>query len=175
MMRKMMTWVMAATLIISGLGVLTACSSSSDDGEKKIGNLTPEMLAGVWVTDNTVNGQDNIYLYNTVITVTGKLDGSKIGVRMEKPGTFTSGYSANNKDVSPITIFVSDDDAYNVILTDNEGELKKKMETAVKGIEDAQGKIDGIWYDLNGRKIANGQKPTAKGIYLNNGRKVVVK
>ena len=33
-MRKMMTWVMAATLIISGLGVFTACSSSSDDGEK---------------------------------------------------------------------------------------------------------------------------------------------
>ena len=42
-MRKMMTWVMAATLIISGLGVFTACSSSSDDGEKKIGNLTAQL------------------------------------------------------------------------------------------------------------------------------------
>ena len=29
------------------------------------------------------------------------------------------------------------------------------------------------WYDLNGRKIANGQQPTAKGIYIHNGKKVV--
>ena len=34
---------------------------------------------------------------------------------------------------------------------------------------------DGAWYSLDGRKIANGQKPTAKGVYIHNGRKVVVK
>ena len=32
---------------------------------------------------------------------------------------------------------------------------------------------NGDWYDLNGRKL-NGM-PTKKGIYMNNGRKVVVK
>ena len=31
----------------------------------------------------------------------------------------------------------------------------------------------GEWYDLSGRKLS--QKPTKKGIYINNGRKVVIK
>ena len=34
---------------------------------------------------------------------------------------------------------------------------------------------DNSWYTLDGRKIANGQQPTAKGLYINNGRKVVIK
>ena len=34
---------------------------------------------------------------------------------------------------------------------------------------------DKAWYTLDGRKVANGQKPTAKGIYIHNGRKEVVK
>lgn len=29
------------------------------------------------------------------------------------------------------------------------------------------------WYDLSGRKIANGQRPTAKGLYIHNGRKIL--
>ena len=33
----------------------------------------------------------------------------------------------------------------------------------------------GAWYDLQGRKIANGQKPTAKGLYIVNGKKVMIK
>ena len=32
-----------------------------------------------------------------------------------------------------------------------------------------------VFYDLQGRRIANGQQPTAKGLYIVNGRKVVVK
>ena len=36
-------------------------------------------------------------------------------------------------------------------------------------------KLSGEWYDLQGRKIANGQKPKAKGLYIVNGRKVVIK
>jgi adhesin HecA-like repeat protein len=126
------------------------------------------------ITDNQAGGKaNNVYLYNTVITVTGSLEGSKIGIRMEKPDVFTSGYSTNNKDVSPVTIFVSDDSDYKVVASDNEAKLVKNMETAVKGIEDAQGKVEGIWYDLNGRQFNS--MPAAKGIYLNNGRKVVVK
>ena len=30
------------------------------------------------------------------------------------------------------------------------------------------------WYTLDGRRIADGQMPTAKGIYIHGGRKVVV-
>ena len=35
--------------------------------------------------------------------------------------------------------------------------------------------LSGAIYDLQGRKIANGQKPTAKGLYIVNGKKVVIK
>ena len=31
------------------------------------------------------------------------------------------------------------------------------------------------YYDLQGRRIADGQRPSAKGIYITNGRKVVIK
>jgi hypothetical protein len=35
--------------------------------------------------------------------------------------------------------------------------------------------LSGAWYTLDGRRIANGQKPTAKGLYIVNGKKVVIK
>lgn len=34
---------------------------------------------------------------------------------------------------------------------------------------------EGAVYDLAGRKIANGQKPTAKGLYIHNGKKILIK
>lgn len=34
---------------------------------------------------------------------------------------------------------------------------------------------DNSWYTLDGRKIANGQKPNAKGIYIVNGKKTIIK
>lgn len=55
----------------------------------------------------------------------------------------------------------------------------KAVTFEIDGIETAIESIDGYtvaregWYDLNGRKL--GAKPTAKGIYINNGKKVVVK
>ena len=50
--------------------------------------------------------------------------------------------------------------------------------TAIRSIDNGQLTIDnwaGAWYDLQGRRIANGQKPTAKGVYINNGKKIVIK
>ena len=32
---------------------------------------------------------------------------------------------------------------------------------------------EAAWYDLSGRRVANGQQPTAKGIYIHNGKKVL--
>ena len=33
----------------------------------------------------------------------------------------------------------------------------------------------GAWYDLQGRRVANGQKPAAKGLYIRNGKKEIIK
>ena len=125
------------------------------------------------ITDNQAGGKaNNIYLYNTVITVTGSLEGSQIGIRMENPGTFTSGYSTNNKDVAPVKYFLSDNDDYIVILKDNEAELKKKMEDGIRSasMDNEQLIMDNSWYTLDGRKIQG--KPTTKGVYIHNGKKV---
>jgi len=50
------------------------------------------------------------------------------------------------------------------------------MNGGLTGIEEVGSQMaDGgsdVWYDLNGRRLQ--QKPTQKGVYLNNGRKVVV-
>ena len=48
------------------------------------------------------------------------------------------------------------------------------------GISDAvrqtnSGKVNNGFYDLQGRKIANGQQQTVKGLYIVNGKKVIIK
>ena len=58
------------------------------------------------------------------------------------------------------------------------GPLTVSPPTSIRSIDNGQLTIDneaGAWYDLQGRKIANGQKPKAKGLYIVNGRKVVIK
>jgi hypothetical protein len=45
--------------------------------------------------------------------------------------------------------------------------------TAVNSIEDGKLKIEDDWYSVDGRKLD--KQPTRKGVYLNNGRKVVIK
>ena len=50
--------------------------------------------------------------------------------------------------------------------------------TGVVSIDNSQLTIDNwadAWYTLDGRKIANGQKPKAKGIYIYKGKKQVIK
>ena len=54
---------------------------------------------------------------------------------------------------------------------DGDGEATKITTTDCTDLTD----YDGAWYDLQGRKIANGSKPTAKGVYIHNGLKVVIK
>jgi len=51
----------------------------------------------------------------------------------------------------------------------------KEETTGVITMSDVRGKMSDVWFDLSGRRIANGQKPTAKGIYIINGKKGVVK
>jgi hypothetical protein len=51
--------------------------------------------------------------------------------------------------------------------------LDESEVTGISSIENGKMTIDNTWYSLDGRKY-NG-KPSVKGIYVNNGRKVVLK
>ena len=49
-------------------------------------------------------------------------------------------------------------------------------ETSIRAIDNGQLKMDheaGAWYDLNGRRLSG--KPSVKGIYINNSKKVIIK
>lgn len=45
--------------------------------------------------------------------------------------------------------------------------------TGIHGVEAVSDNMDGVWYDLQGRRLDG--KPSSKGLYILNGRKVVVK
>ena len=84
---------------------------------------TLSMIGANLITGN--NGEDgltdNVYLTNgTVITVTGRLEGSSIGVSKEDEGVFTNGYNTHNPDADPATIFQADDVLYDIALSDDE-------------------------------------------------------
>ena len=58
--------------------------------------------------------------------------------------------------------------------------LKEGMPTGIEEIsEELKVKSEEFatarWYTLDGREIANGQKPKAKGLYIVNGKKIVIK
>ena len=173
---------------VAGGGGVNNWGTVTIDGCTITGNTSKANGGGVWngpgstinmqgkntVTDNQDDSKtNNVFLRDgVVITVTGALTDSKIGIRMATPGTFTSGYNANNKDVAPIKFFVSDDDDYTVVLKDDEVELKANMGTTITDVE-SRNNVEGIWYDLNGRKLQG--KPTQKGVYIIGGKTMVIK
>ena len=126
------------------------------------------------VTDNNgLDNADNVFLTNgIVIAVTGSLAGSQIGVSIATPDVFTSGFGANN-DKEPLTYFLSDDSGFKIVASDNEAKLVKDMETGIETMSDVRGQMSDVWYDLNGRRLE--MKPATKGVYINNGCKVVIK
>ena len=56
---------------------------------------------------------------------------------------------------------------------DDDGDNGKT--TGIVEMSDVRGMMSDAWYTLDGRKIANGHKLTAKGLYIHGGRKVVIK
>ncbi len=66
------------------------------------------------ITDNTSGGSScNVYLdTNAVITIGGQLNGGKIGVKMNNPGVFTSGWGDKMSNAAPADYFTSEDIAY---------------------------------------------------------------
>jgi predicted outer membrane repeat protein len=163
------------TLTLDGCTITGNTSKHNGGGIWNGGGSKLSMQGANTVTDNDgLDNADNVYLTNgIVIAVTGSLAGSQIGISMQTPDVFTSGFGANN-DKAPLTYFLSDISNYTVVASGNEAKLVKDMETVIDSIE--QPALDGqrdSWYDLNGRRLE--MKPATKGVYINNGKKVVIK
>jgi hypothetical protein len=75
------------------------------------------------ISGNTASSiSNNVYIYSgKVITVTGSLAGSSIGVTMQTPGTFTSGFATYHSGTDPATIFTSDCEAFRIVSQNGEG------------------------------------------------------
>ncbi len=162
------------TVTIDGCTITGNTSKANGGGVWNGPGSTINMQGKNTVSDNQSNGNtNNVYLRDgVVITVTGSLEGSSIGVTMSNVGSFTNGYSTHNNGVLPVVYFESDNTDYEVVLIDNEVELKKKIGTSVNGIDAEAGNRTGDFiYTLSGSKV-NG-KSAAKGIYIINGKKVV--
>ena len=101
----------ATVMTIEG-GTIENNTAGCDGGAGIWNGGTLNMKGAITVKDNiNVGGlASNVYLKNgKVITVTGSLAGSEIGVDMESvSGTFTSGYSSSNSGINPKTIFTAD-------------------------------------------------------------------
>jgi hypothetical protein len=64
------------------------------------------------------------------------------------------------------------------LLSDAEGSTLDVTDKEPTGVIEVRGKKDDMSnevYDLQGRRIANGQQPTAKGVYIINGQKTVIR
>ena len=79
-----------------------------------------------------------------------------------------------NIDISAFT-----EGCYTVSVENDQESFTGEFNSNTTGIEEIRSKnseVSGHYiYDLQGRKIANGQWPTAKGLYIVNGKKVAVK
>ena len=95
------------TLTITG----NTCGKNGG-GIYNFSTATLNMKGKMTITDNIGKEglKHNVFLKeNAVITVTGALTDSKIGITLEdNTGTFTTGYNANNSGVDPATIFSAD-------------------------------------------------------------------
>ena len=111
------------TLTLDGCTITSNKAKSFGGGIWEEGTLN---MQGV----NTINGNkvgnrdDNVYLYtDKLITITGSLEGSTIGVGMEKAGTFPSGLATYHSGVEPSTLFFSDNKVYRIMSENSEGHL----------------------------------------------------
>ena len=100
------------TLTLDGCTITGNTCRKNGGGIYNFSTATLNMKGKMTITDNI--GKEglthNVFLKeNAVITVSGALTDSKIGITLEdETGTFTSGYKDNNSDVDPATIFTSD-------------------------------------------------------------------
>ena len=123
-----------------GMLTLDGCTITGNTCGKNGGGIynfstaTLNMKGKMTITDNIGKEglKHNVFLKeNAVITVTGPLTDSKIGITLEdETGTFTSGYNTYNSGVDPATIFKADiDGVMDVSLNDagNEAQLANAL------------------------------------------------
>ena len=99
------------TLTVDGCTIQNNIAKTEGGGIWTDASATLNMKGAMTVTDNTVStGSANNLFLNTdaLITVTGSLAGSSVGIQMETLGVFTSGYETNNSGVAPSTLFTPD-------------------------------------------------------------------
>ena len=100
------------TLTLDGCTITGNTCGKNGGGIYNFSTATLNMQGKNTITDNI--GKEglthNVFLKeDAIITVTGALTDSKIGVSMEDNiGTFTSGYNTNNSGVDPATVFTTD-------------------------------------------------------------------
>ena len=118
-----------ATLTIKGGSVITNTCGDRGAGIYNYPGCTLNMQGEVTVYHNWQDGvdrltgsQSNLYLDGeSLITVTGSLAGSDIGVSIPlNSSTITSGYKANNPSADVATFFSSDRKNYNVYIFNGE-------------------------------------------------------
>ena len=121
---------------ICNYGTLTldSCTITGNSGMMNGGGIwqgaeaTLNLQGKTTVIDNTFNGDvpsDFFLKTKAVITVTGSLAGSSIGVLMENnTGPFTSGFGTHNSGVDPATIFFSNfPETYQVAAAEDEAKV----------------------------------------------------
>jgi len=99
------------TLTLDGCTITGNSCQMNGGGIWTAASATLNMQGAMTVTGNTGPGgmTNNLFLKtNAVVTITGSLAGSNVGIDMETPGVFTSGYNTYNSGVDPATIFTSD-------------------------------------------------------------------
>ena len=96
--------------------------------------------------------------------------GDKKGQPLDTKNVRIVSFFINNRALMVEDMYLTNNDDYSRELTIGIGEIKNEdssLFTLHSSLSD--------WYDLSGRRVANGQQPTAKGIYITNGRKVMIK
>ncbi|MBQ9003169.1 MAG: InlB B-repeat-containing protein [Eggerthellaceae bacterium] len=110
---------------LSNWGSITANTASGNGGGVYVNggsfSLTGSAFSAT-VSGNSAAGVDgNVYLpEGKKITVASDMNNNaRVGVSMEKPGTFTDGYKASMDGKDPATYFTSDDTTYSIALDRN--------------------------------------------------------
>ena len=116
------------TITLDGCTITGNSCKMNGGGIWQGADATLNLLGQITVTGNTSDGDEtnNLFLKtNAVITVTGSLAGSSIGVLMENStGTFTSGFGTYNSGVDPATLFFSDlPEAFQVAAAESEAKV----------------------------------------------------
>ena len=190
-------------LTYGGDGMLTYTISGSDIAtvNERTGEVTLTGEQGAFAVIATIEESDN-YLYDSrtaAYVVTVGMDVEKPVVKEGDDPVVVANRLALKADVDkakaiePVNpqsdaakaLAAAIKEAEKLITADN-ATLKKLQDARLalaQAIEDLDGETTGIknlnvnvndnWYDLNGRRVANGQ--LKKGVYIKNGKKVVIK